>query len=272
MFGRLQGASKRVQRVVYVVLPETTSVLIPSTYGITDFSEPEMVEERPATDATAIATTSATTPIMVTTAAPHGLTIGSVVQGTICNVVGTSAPWGMWFATVIGASTFTLNGSASDGTAGAGGAFYFASQQQFTEVAPIDLSAEGLDGPAQTVLGVYLWINEMMQFRGAGIPIQLRITYYASGSAPTNPNYTINIDNCRDFLAKATAANAAASRGWTDIADRLKKEAYGDPATGEVGLLETFMAIQVMSAQRGPQRRQLSFRDKRSKFGTYLLG
>jgi len=272
MFGRLQGASKRVQRVVYVVLPATTSVLIPRTYGIEDFSEPEMVEERPATNATAISTTSTTTPIVVTTAAPHGLTIGSVVQGTICNVLNTSAPWGMWFATVTDVDKFSLNGSASDGVAGAGGAFYFASQEQFTEVTPIDLWAQGLDGPAQTVLGVYLWINEMMQFRGAGIPIQLRITYYASGTAPTNPNYVIQIDNCRDFLAKATAANAAASRGWIDIADRLKLEAYGDGSMQNIGLLETFMAGQYLALQRGPQRRQLPFRDKRTKFGTYLLG
>ena len=67
MFGCLMGASKRVQRSSYVLLPSNTTILIPATVGINDFAEPEMIEERASTSATAISATSNTTPITVTT-------------------------------------------------------------------------------------------------------------------------------------------------------------------------------------------------------------
>lgn len=273
MFGRLQGSSKRVQRVLYVTLPVNTTVLIPSTFGVTDFAEPEMVEERPSVGGAVITSTSATTPIRATIPS-HGLgPVGSMVAGQISGVLGTSAPWGNWYVTVIDANTVSLNGSASDGSAGTGGTFYPQSSQSFTEVVSIDLSAVGLDGPPQSVLGTYLWINEMLQFRGASQPTQLRITYYASGNPPTNPNTVLGIDNCRDFLAKATAANAAASVGWTSRAQELKMEAYGDPALGDPGgLLLVFMNIQVLASQHDHGRRLQAFRDKRYRWGSYILG
>lgn len=270
MFSRVTGGSKRVQRVVYLVLPANYNVIIPSTYGIVDFSEPEMIEERPATNEITVTGTDTGTPIIVT-APNHGLS--GVAQGAISGVIGTSAPWGNWFVTVIDANTFSLNGSASDGISGTGGFFYPASTQEFSEVQPIDLSAGGLDGQISSVLGVYLWINEMLQFRGATTAIELRITYYASGTAPTNPNYVINIDNCRDFLSIATAANCARAKQWFSMADTLRNKAYGDPShPEEPSLIDLFYAAQVMADQRGPARRQGPFRNRRYRFGTYLLG
>ncbi len=270
MFSKMTGGSKRVQRVVYAVLPANYNVLIPSTYGIVDFSEPEMIEERPATNSIVVADTGIATPINVH-APGHGQTTGA--QGAISGVLGTSAPWGNWFVTVVDADNFTLNGSASDGTAGTGGFFYPASSQQFSEVLPLDLSAAGLDGQISSVLGVYLWINEMLQFRGATTAIELRLTYYASGTAPTNPNYVINIDDCRDFLATATAANCARAKQWFAMAETLRNKAYGDPShPEEVSLLDLFFQKQVLADQRGPSRRQQPFRSHRARFGTYLLG
>lgn len=273
MFAKITGASKRVQRVVYIVVPASTSVVIPSTYNIVDFSEPEMIEERPATTSIVVTATSATTPIVVT-APGHGLgSAGSITEGAVSGVASTSAPWGNWFVTVIDADTFSLNGSASDGIAGTGGFYYPASLQPFSEVHPIDLTAGGLDGQASQVFGVYLWINEMLQFRGASIPVQLRLTYYASGTAPTNPNYVIGIDNCRDFLSVATAANCAKAKQWWTMANELKVSAYGDPSNPDQdSLFSRFMVSQVMADQRGPSRRQQPFRSHRSRFGTYLLG
>lgn len=273
MFARLAGASKRIQRVIGVVLPANTTALIPWTYAITDLSDPEMVEERLAPNSIAISTTDTSTPIVVTTASPHGYTIGSMNEGVVSGVNGTSAPWGNWFATATGANTMTLNGSASDGNAGTGGAFYPENNQQFTEVQPIDLTAAGLDGPPQGTLGSYLWINEMFQFRGCVNAVQLRITYYASGTPPTNPNFIIPIDNAIDFLATATAANAARSKNWDSKYETLRNQAYGDPShPDEPSLLDLFWLSQVMSMQRGPARRQLPFRDKRFRFGSYMIG
>ncbi len=274
MFKRLMGGSKRVQRVVYVVLPAYTTVLIPSTQAITDFYEPELIEERPAPSPIAIASTDTSTPINVTTSAPHGLGAnGSQVLGQLSGVSGTFAPWGNWYALVTGATTFSLNGSASDGVAGTGGAFYVENNQEFVETTLIDQTAAGLDGAPQSTLGSVIWAQERLTFRGATQAIQLRITYNASGTPPTNPNYVITIDDCRDFLAVATAANAARSKGWMTMYGTFRDQAYGDPShPDEVSLLDLFFNTQVLQAQQDSPRRLQPFRDKRSRFGSYVLG
>lgn len=274
MFSRMIGGSKKVQRVVYLVLPPQTTLLVPQTYGIEDFNEPEMIEERPAVGpGIAIQSTDTSSPIKVT-AANHGLgDPGNVAPGQICNVFNTSAPWGNWFAKVIDANTFSLNGSFSDGVAGTSGLFFSQSSQPFSTVYPIDLTFEGLDGQPSQVLGNYLWIDNGIQFRGASSAVQLRITYYASGQPPTNPNAVISIDDAVDFLAVATAAECANSQNWTSKYELLRNQAYGDPShPEEPSLLDLFYSKQVLALQRGPQRRQLPYRDKRYKFGTYLLG
>src|SRR5580704_2152717 len=206
MYSKITGASKRVQPNVRVVLPVNTTVLIPETYNIVDFSEPELIEERVAGTQIAIASTDTSTPINVTTVAPHGLgPNGTMVEGAVSGVAGTSAPWGNWFVTVTGPTTFSLNGSASDGIAGTGGALFAASTASFTEVFTTDF-AGGLDGQPQSCLGNYLWSNNRLQFRGATSATELRITYYASGTVPANVNYQIAVDNCRDFLAYGVAS------------------------------------------------------------------
>jgi len=273
MYSKITGASKRVQPNVRVVLPANTTVLIPTTAGIVDFGEPELIEERMAGTQIAIASTDTSTPIDVTTVAPHGLgPNGSMIEGAISGVLGTSAPWGNWFVTVTGTNTFSLNGSASDGIAGTGGAFYSATSAEFTEVWPIDF-ANGLDGQPQGVLGCYLWSNNRLQFRGCTGAVELRITYYATGTVPSNVNYQIAVDNCRDFLAYGVASTAAASQGWDSRAERYRNKAYGDPThPDELALIDLFYMGQVLADQRGPARRQLPFRDRRYKFGSYLLG
>ncbi len=273
MFGNLLGVSKRVQRTVYVNFPVNNTYLIPSGYGITDFSEPEVIEERQASTAITISATGTTSPISVT-ATGHGLgSAGAVVEGVVSQVAGTFAPWGRWFATVVDANTFTLNGSVTDGVAGTGGFFCPWTQLPFSEVLPIDLNEQGIDGVPQQYLGLYLWAEERLQFRGATQTQQLRITYWASGDPPTNVNTVIGIDNCIDFLACATAANAARSKGWFTLADQLRTQAYGSGSldSGNGGLLGKFLAIQVATMQRGPQRRRDAFRTRRSRWGTIYL-
>ena len=276
MFGCLMGASKRVQRTAYVMLPANTTVLIPANAGITDFGEPEMIEERPAVTSKTISTTSNASPIVVTFSAPHGFGAnGTQVAGMVTGVSGTSAPWGSWGGTVTSTTAISLNGSMTDGSSGTGGRFYAASTVQWSEVQPGDLPWIN-DGQQQQYLVTYIWQNEQLQFRGSVQDTMLRITYYASGNPPTNTATNINIDNCRDLLAFATAYNAAQSVGWNDQADRFGIKAYTRTAgpQGEVdgGLLGVFRNVQVMSMQRGPARRRLPFRNKRSRFGGYLLG
>jgi hypothetical protein len=265
----MQGITKRVQNTVYVNLPASTTVLIPSTYGITDFAEPESIEERPAQDAITITSTSNATPINCLATA-HGLgSAGTMVEGVVSGVTGTFAPWGKWFATIVDANHFTLNGSSTGGVVGAGGTFTPWSQLQFQEVAPLDQDQQGMDGVPQQYLGVYRWYNNRLNFVGCTGVQQLRIMYWASGAPPTLANTIIGIDDMLDFLACATAANAARSKGWYDIADQLKVTAYGadQEANAEGGLLGEFVKIQVSTMQRGPQRRRMPFRGHRSRFG-----
>lgn len=273
MWSRMIGGSKKVQKVAYVVLPGQTTLLVPDTFGIEDFNEPEMIEERPAVTPISITSTDTSTPIIAFSPS-HGLgPPGNIAPGQISNVFNTMAPWGNWFIRVIDNDHFSLNGSQSDGIAGTGGSFYSQSSQPFSTVYPIDLTFEGLDGQPSQVLGNYLWIDNALQFRGASSPIQLRLTYYSSGQPPTNPNAVIAVDDCVDFLAVATAAECANSQNWTSKYELLRNQAYGDPShPEEPSLLDLFYSKQVLALQRGPQRRQLAFREKRSRWGTYLLG
>lgn len=274
MYNVMDGVSKRIQRTVYVNLPAVTTVLVPSAYGMTDFAEPELIEERQAQASIAIATANTSSPIGLGFGSPHGLgTPGQVVECVVSGVSGTTAPWGRWFATVVDSTNVTLNGSVGD-VAGTGGTLTPWNQLQFFEVVPLDVDAQGLDGVPQTYLVNYIWAEERLQFRGAIGTQQLRITYWASGTPPTNSSTNINIDNCIDFLACATAANAARANGWTALADQLKTTAYGanQEAYGNAGLLGDFIKIQVLTMQRGPQRRQQAFRQKRPRWWAGVLG
>lgn len=274
MVNCMMGLSKRIQRSVYVNLPASTTVLIPAGYGITDFSEPELLEERPAVSAVAIQSTTATTPVTVNSTS-HGFgTAGQIVELTISGVSNSFAAWGQWYATIVDANSYTLNGSVTDGVAGGSGGFASpTSTQAFTPMQSADLPGQCVDGQASQTLGCYVWANEQLQFRGALNPIQLRITYWASGTPPTNTTLNIGIDNCIDFLACATAANAARAQGWNDMADQLKSTAFGPTQQGSDigGLLGEFLSSQVKFMQRGPQRRRRPFRDHTSKFGNSVV-
>ena len=272
MYNCLAMASKRIQKVIYIPFPAYTTVLIPASYQITDFSEPEIIEERPMPSTPiAIVSTDTSTPINVTTISPHGLSSNAEV--IVSEVIGTPSPWGQWFITVTGASTLSLNGSASDGNTGTGGTLVAgtAAQPRWSPVNPLDLDKQGIDGQPQAYLGVYIWGNEQLRFRGATNQQELRITYWASGTPPTNASQQIGIDNCIDFLACATAASAARANSWFQLADQLKFTAYGpeQQGNGDGGLLRAFLNVQVTSMQRGPQRRMLPFRNKKSRFGNY---
>ena len=68
------------------------------------------------------------------------------------------------------------------------------------------------------------------------------------------------------------AVTAARSQGWLNQANEFRNKAYGDPShPEELALIDIFFMGQVLVDQRIP-RRQLPFRDKRYKFGGFLLG
>lgn len=270
------SGSKRVERFVYVNLPAGTTVLIPATYNILDFGEPELIEERQAGTALAITSTDTATPINVTLTggtATLGPT-GSEGYGVFSGVSGTTAPWGFFGFTVVDGSRISLNGSASDGNTGTGGTMTLNSTLRWSEVLPQDMPGQCIDGiPGQT-LGCYLWENEQLIFRGCVNTQQLRITYWSSGNPPTNPNQVLGLDDVIDLAATITAANAAAANGWYMVADRLLNKAFGQSENPDEwgGLLLEFINNQIKTQQRGPQRRRGAFRCVRGRWGQAVLG
>lgn len=267
------SGSKRVQRVVWLNLPANTTVLIPSSYNILDFAEPELVEERPATTALSITSTDTSTPINVTVPGHNIGAPGAQGELLISGVAGTTAPWGQWGVTVIDSTTVSLNGSVSDGTAGTGGTASFPSTQVFTEVLPANLAGQCIDGQQQQALGCYLWINEQLLFRGSVNTVQLRITYWSSGTPPILVNQYLGIDDAEDFIAAVTAANAAQATGFYPVAAELRAKAFGaSQQPDEVGgLLLEFINLQIKTQQRGPQIRRGPFRIVRNRWGNSAL-
>lgn len=263
------GGVKRVQRIIYVNLQMPTTILIPATANVFDIFEPILVEERAAGTNIPIVFTSNTIPI-IAYAPAHGLSTGTEVIST--DILGTYAPWGLWYVVVIDADHVSLTGSMGDGTAGTGGYLTVPNNLAFTEVLPIDLPNQGLDGTPTTSLGVYLWQNQNFMFRGATSNRQLRITYWASGIAPTNSATVIAIDNSIDVLSYATAYGAAQASGWKELADTLYIRVYGRPDIIGSGLLADYTAQSVKMLQRGPQRRMLPFRPQRNKWGGTIIG
>lgn len=243
-------SSPRIMRDFYWVLPALTETFSPQGNGLLDFSEPEFIEERGNSNEVAIVSTDTGTPIKVTATA-HGYSTGQEVIQT--EIVGTRAPWGRFFITVIDANNYTLNGSASDGLAGSGG-IAVTGADDFREVFPGDVT----DGEPSATLGTYSWRNGTFNFRGSTTPRQLHIWYSASGVPPTNTSQMLGLDDCQTYLAARTAGLAANSSGFYQMASILNGNALGasGQADGKSGLLHGLLASQIKSLQRQTFRRQ----------------
>ncbi len=262
------GASRRIEKTVYLNLPANQNIIIPSAFGLNDFSEPELIEERPAPVVVTGTATTATTPIQITgLSAPLGAN-GSTVEIVVTDVAETFAPWGQWFATINSTTAVSLIGSVTDGVAGTSSQVSLSSQLLFDEVIPVTRMVD-LDGIPQTQLGLYFWESGRIYFTGATQLTQLRITYYSTGAAPTNPNSSLGLDGCLSVLACATAANFARQLGWA-IGDSLYLQAWAPETPGQpLSLFQQYIRPQILS-QQTTQLRRRQFREKRSKYGTFI--
>lgn len=249
--------SPRIVRYFYWILPAENQQLSPAAIGLTDFAEPEYVEERGNINFHSIVSTSNATPIVVNDLA-HGYATGQEVY--LDGTSGTRAPWGRWNITVIDGNNYSLNGSVQDGSAGTGGQVA-TGIDQFSEVLPVRWQD---DGTQSSSLGYYLWENQLLQFRGCTEPRQLRITYLASGVPTTSPTATLGLDDCDTFLSARTASLAAQAKGWYQMANEMKTEALGPSAVadGSGGLLHIWLKTQIRLMQREQFRRR-SFRERR---------
>lgn len=252
-----------VEQDVYFVLPANTSYLAPATAGVTDFGEPRFVEERGGLTQKTITNAVAGSGFVTITAASHGFSTGDLIT---CNgIVGLDGTEGvLWAITVVDANSFKLNGCVGTGTYSTGGTAV-KSAEKFVPVTFTD-RMESIGGTSDR-LRVYVWEGDAFHFNPTTEARQLRISYTASGNAPTNTSTVIGIDDAIDFLAVYSAGLAGRARGHAR-GDVLIAEALGptmqEDASG--GMLRSFLLSAVRTLQRIPpeNRRRMPFRDPRS--------
>jgi hypothetical protein len=248
-----QVQTPRVRRDFFHYLPAYTTYFDPQAIGITDFGEPEWMEERGDVTTMTITSTSNTSPIVVTVASTASISDSTQIQ--IADVAGTNAPWGMWYPTIINGTTLSLNGSTAPGTVGTGGKL-MQSTNRFIQMQPVrDMP---FNAAVTNRLGVWQWQDNALKFLGANQPVQIHITYWASAVPPTNVNTELGIDDCLAFLSTRVASLAARARGWYSMATELKTDALGPSMQpdGSGGLLRAWLNLQVINMQRTEFRKR----------------
>jgi len=262
-------SNPRVHREAFFVLPAHTAFLDPATAGLTDFGDPDLLEERGNFVVQSI-TGAVADPSgvgVIVTIAGHGDATGNIVT---CNgVQGMAGTDGDWGITVLDPDTFVLNGAVPVGTYSSGGTVV-KSGEDFTEVVDADLTHHTFPAGESSTLGNYRWMGDKFHFPPCSQDRQLRITYWASGTAPSLSTVSIGIDDALDFLATYTAGLAISARSpmGSVRGKELINEAIGPKtiADGSGGLLWELLNGAVKSMQRiDPcQRRRRPFREPRS--------
>lgn len=222
-----------VRKSAYYNLPAMTGYLKPATAGIDDLSAPTAVFSRSVAKDLPIASVNGAQ----VTVAGHGLNSGDEVV-IFQAIAGAN---GLWRVTVLGPNDFLLNGAVVSGS-GSGGRMS-ASAEQFSRLNWVDDMPSEHDQVA--------WSGDAFHFKPQPEPRQLRIVYFASGSAPDLQS-ELPIEDAIDFLAVRTAALAAASRGGEVVAARLNAMALGPnftEAEGAGGLLRQLVAARVRELQ-----------------------
>ncbi len=249
----------RINKEVYHVLEANTSMLAPSTAGITDMASPLLVEQRGGlTTLVVSAVTVSDANISVTTSAAHGFSTGDNI--TLNALGGLTGTEGLWAITKSSATVFVVNGCVASGTYGIGGAAV-KSTQEFTEV-PAQVR---IQSTPSTGLG-WTWRDNNMWFTPSSDERQLRISYDSSATVPTKKSDTIAVDDCLDFLATRAAALATKVRAPT-VSKDLNFEALGRSLQPDAsgGLLRALLSAAVKAEQRrdSEDRTRPPYRDPR---------
>ncbi len=128
------------------------------------------------------------------------------------------------------------------------------SGQKYTIVKKVDLLPQR---EASDKLIEYTLNQGKLQFVGATGNIEVRLHYYASGNAEALDEETaIAVDDCRNFLAAATAAKAGPGKGYTEEAKLAAAAAYGpnnpNPLASLGGFLEVLVNKRLRVQQQSP--------------------
>jgi hypothetical protein len=227
-----------ISRTAYINFPAFQSVLLPTLYGLADLDEPVAVSERGVSRILTISSTSAATPVLVTTSGSHGLYDN---QEVIVSQAGAGAN-GRWFIDVQSSNTFNLTGSSASAAYNSGQVS--TSNERFTPVTPVQNISQT---DPRDHLYEYEWEEGQFFFRGATQVRQLKIEYKANGTPPASG--ALGLNNAGNFLKARTAA-LAAMEGGGDKTASLNELCFGIPSKGIPGYLDDFLRPAVHSMQR----------------------
>lgn len=247
-------AIPRVLTEAYYDLPSNTSVLDPATAGITDFKEPERLEERSVQASVPVANVVAGAGyVTVTTSAAHPFNTGDLA--VLWGVGGMRGINGIFAVTVIDSLNFQANGVTVTGFYTSGGTASKGTEG-FQPLTSRD-HIEDLSLTNASTLGEYCWRTGRFWFIPNAGTRQLRIIYLSSASIVVKLSDTTGFDDSLDFLALRTAAYAAGSRGAPQRAQALNVMALGPTlqADGSGGVLHDLVVASVRALQATPTRR-----------------
>jgi hypothetical protein len=261
-------AIPRVQTERFYDLPPNTSVLDPATAGITDFREPERLEER-SVQASVFIANAVTGPgyVTITTSVAHPFTTGDLA--VLWGLGGMHGINGIFAVTVVDTLNFKANGVTVTGLYTSGGKAS-KSGEGFQPLTSRD-HIEDLSLTKASTLGEYCWREGRFWFiPNAGVR-ELRIMYISSAGIVSKLNDTTGFDDSLDFLALRTAAYAAGSRGAPTRAQALNLLALGPnlQADGSGGVLHDLVVAAVRALQATPTRRP-PFRQRINSDITYF--
>jgi len=259
-------AIPRVLTERFYDLPANTSVLDPATVGITDFREPERLEER-SVQASVLVSGAITGPgyVTITTATPHPFVTGDLA--VLWGIGGMNGINGIFAVTVVDNLNFKANGVTVTGLYTSGG-HASKSGEGFQPLTSRD-HIEDLSLKGASTLGEYCWRDGRFWFiPNAGVR-ELRIMYISSAGIVAKLTDTTGFDDSLDFLALRTAAYAAGSRGAPQRAQELKLLALGPTlqADGSGGVLHDLVVAAVRAI---PPTRRPPFRQRINSDVTYF--
>lgn len=269
LFRAYQAAqNERIRQETYYNLPAYTSVLDPTTAGVTNLGELESIEERGGVATATVLTATPNSPStailnLVTTSTNQFATGQQIVLYGMTGL--TDIANGLFTVRVITGTNFYANGCTATGTYTSGGVASY-SAEEFYELIPQQRILY-IDTSPQTILRTYAWEGDVIRFPACSADRQLRITYSLSGDAPTSTTAVIQIDDSKDFLSFRICGLALQARGNRDKAALFNGMAVGpDWQKGIMGgMLEQLLASGVRNLQRLPpsQRCPPPFRARR---------
>jgi hypothetical protein len=228
-----------IVKTAHYNLPAYTSYLSPVQIGISDLDEPIMMWERGKLKVVTVTAASAESPVVIT-AADHPF---ANLEEVILSQVGPEVN-GRWFVNYIGASSFSLRGSASAVAYSNITGKATSSTDRFIEMVPTDNLSQADPGG---MLREYEWENGVFRFIGATEDRQLQLEYKANGAAPTSGK--IGLPGCKNFLAARTASLAVVPHGNLILAAHLNELCFGVPSKGVSGFLDDVIRPAVLSMQ-----------------------